>query len=323
MLAAPLALLGALVWGAADFLGGLAAQRLRAIVVTATAAATGLALLVLLHPFVDAAWNADDLWFGALSGAAAAVAIALLYATLALGPMSVLSPLTAVVCAVAPMLWGLLVDGERLSSWGYAGLAVAVVAIVLVALLPGERITRPSVRALVMAVGAGLAFGAFLILLDQTSSSSGVVPLIMNRLVSSILTGTIVGMLVLSHLRRGGSARAALIADDAGIAAGPSGHADLHTHPIRVSAPRTAPRRPLRQGVLVAMGCGLLDAGANVLLLVALRIGDDLAVVSALTALYPAGTVVLAALVLRERIAAVQWVGLALALAAGALLALG
>jgi drug/metabolite transporter (DMT)-like permease len=46
-----------------------------------------------------------------------------------------------------------------------------------------------------------------------------------------------------------------------------------------------------------------------------------LAVVSALTATYPAGTIILAAIVLRERIAPVQWIGLALALTAGVMLA--
>jgi len=57
-------------------------------------------------------------------------------------------------------------------------------------------------------------------------------------------------------------------------------------------------------------------------MLVALRLGD-LSIVSALTALYPAGTILLAAVVLRERIAVVQWVGLALALVAGGMLAVG
>ena len=55
-------------------------------------------------------------------------------------------------------------------------------------------------------------------------------------------------------------------------------------------------------------------------MLLALRMGD-LSIVSALTALYPAGTILLAAIVLRERVAAVQWIGLALALAAGGMLA--
>jgi drug/metabolite transporter (DMT)-like permease len=66
----------------------------------------------------------------------------------------------------------------------------------------------------------------------------------------------------------------------------------------------------------------VVDAAANALALIALR-GGELAIVSALTALYPAGTILLAAVVLRERVAGVQWVGLLLALVAGGMLALG
>ena len=71
----------------------------------------------------------------------------------------------------------------------------------------------------------------------------------------------------------------------------------------------------------LAILCGVLDAAANALMLIALRLGD-LSIVAALTALYPAGTILLAAVVLRERVAAVQWAGLALALVAGGMLAL-
>lgn len=67
--------------------------------------------------------------------------------------------------------------------------------------------------------------------------------------------------------------------------------------------------------------CGVVDAAANAVMLLALRIGD-LSIVSALTALYPAGTIILAAVVLKERVGRVQWVGLALALLAGGMLAL-
>jgi drug/metabolite transporter (DMT)-like permease len=42
---------------------------------------------------------------------------------------------------------------------------------------------------------------------------------------------------------------------------------------------------------------------------------------SVLTALYPAGTIILAAIVLKERIAPVQWAGLVLALVATGMLA--
>jgi drug/metabolite transporter (DMT)-like permease len=60
---------------------------------------------------------------------------------------------------------------------------------------------------------------------------------------------------------------------------------------------------------------------ANAGLLLGIRLGD-LTVIAVLTALYPAGTIILAAIVLKERIAIVQYLGLALAIAAGALLAI-
>jgi drug/metabolite transporter (DMT)-like permease len=69
------------------------------------------------------------------------------------------------------------------------------------------------------------------------------------------------------------------------------------------------------------VACGVVDVVANVLLLLGMRAGD-LSVMSVLTAMYPAGTILLAAVVLRERIAPVQWLGLALALTAAGMLAL-
>ncbi|MFV0374692.1 EamA family transporter [Microbacterium sp.] len=318
MTAAALALLGALVYGSADFLGGLAARRLRAIVVTATAAASGLVVLALVYPVFGGAWSAPDVMWGAISGATGAVAIGLLYACLAIGPMSILSPVTAVVSAIAPILWALLIESERLSPWGYIGLPVALVAIILVAFLPGEKIVRPSARGLLMAVGSGLAIGAFLIIIDQTSEASGIVPLLMNRLVNAAITGGIVGILVVAALRRGRRARVALTPSARPASVAPGGGADAERRGEPGAAAVTA---TIRRGWLLAIVCGVLDAGANVLLLLALRADGDLAVVSALTALYPAGTVLLAAMLLRERIAAVQWIGLALAVTAGALLA--
>ncbi|MFE5407688.1 EamA family transporter [Microbacterium sp. NPDC056569] len=316
MLSAAIALVGAVVYGAADFLGGLAARRLRSIAVTAVAAVAGLAALLVAQPLFGGVWSAPDVAWGVLGGIVSVVAIALLYACLAIGPMSILSPLTAVVSAVAPMLWGLLVNGDALAPIGYAGLGVALVAVVLVGFIPGERIVRPSARGLAMAVGAGLAIGAFLIVLDQTSADSGLVPLVTSRATSGVVTGVIVGVLALSALRRGERARSALKADGLPLGATPSGHADLE-HPTSDFARVIT---TTRQAWWLAIACGIADAAANALALFALRTGD-LAVVSALTALYPAGTILLAAIVLRERVAAVQWVGLGLALAAGGMLA--
>jgi drug/metabolite transporter (DMT)-like permease len=78
---------------------------------------------------------------------------------------------------------------------------------------------------------------------------------------------------------------------------------------------------PLRREALPVVICGLLDAGANVFLLLALDRGL-LSVVAVLTALYPAGTVLLARYVLGERLSRLQRTGLGVAAMAAVLIAL-
>jgi drug/metabolite transporter (DMT)-like permease len=76
-----------------------------------------------------------------------------------------------------------------------------------------------------------------------------------------------------------------------------------------------------RVGIKLAVACGVIDSLGNTLQLLGLRVGE-LSVMSVLNAMYPAGTILLAALVMRERITRLQGVGLALALLAAALFAL-
>ncbi|MFE7844160.1 EamA family transporter [Microbacterium sp. NPDC057407] len=318
MFSAVLALVGAVVFGAADFFGGLAAKRLRSIVVTAAAALSGLIALLLALAVSGSTWEGSDVALGIFAGAFGVVAVALLYACLAIGPMSILSPLTAVVSAIAPVLWGLLVDGETLPPVALAGLGVALVAVVLVGFIPGEKVVRPTARALLMAIGAGLAIGAFLIVIDQTSPGSGLLPLVMSRGTTAVVTTVIVGALVLAAVRGRRGAASVFAATGEGLGATPSGRADLeHATPAHPT-----PVPSVARAWWLAAACGVADASANALALLALR-GGDLAIVSALTALYPAGTILLAAVVLRERVAGVQGVGLALALVAAGMLALG
>ncbi len=286
MLTVLVGLSSALVFGAADFLGGFAAKRLSAILVTAIAAATGLVVLVLLLPFVGGEWSSDAVLFGAASGISGAIAIGLLYACLAIGPMSILSPLTAVVSAIVPLTVG-LIGGERLGLVGYVALGLALVAVVLVGLVPEKGVVRPSLKGVLMAIGSGIAIGAFLILIDATPDDSGIVPLVVNRATNAVTMFTLVGVLAFIAWRRGTASR-------------PSSW---------------------RVGLQFAVLCGVLDVIANIGLLLGVRLGE-LSVIAVLTALYPAGTIILAAIVLKERIAAVQYAGLALAIVAGAMLAL-
>ena len=286
MLTVVLGTTSALIFGAADFLGGLAARRMSAVLTTAIAAMTGLIVFSLALPFLGGSWSRNAVLLGAASGVAGAVAIGLLYACLAIGPMSILSPLTAVVSAIVPLTYG-LIGGERLGPIGYVALAIALVAFVLVGFVPEKNAVRPSLRGVVMAIGSGIAIGVFLILIDATPDDSGIVPLVVNRATNSTIMFTLVGVLAIIAWRRG---------------SGPA-------HGV------------WRSGLALAVGCGVLDAIANAGLLLGVRLGE-LSVISVLTALYPAGTIILAAIVLKERIAWLQYVGLVLAIAAAAMLAL-
>lgn len=278
----------AFVYGSADFLGGLGAKRISPIRIAAVSAISGLALLLLVLTVTGAHWSASAVFWGAVSGVVGAVALSLLYASLAIGPMSILSPLTAVISAIVPLVWG-LVGGDRFEPIGYLALGLALIAVVLVGFVPEKGAVRPRLRGIVMGVGAGALLGAFLILIDQTPDDSGLAPLVVNRAVSgAILFVTIAVLAARSRRAATGSAT-------------PGGFG-------------------WRPGLPFAIAAGLVDATANVLLLLGLRSGD-LSVMSVLVALYPAGTIILAAVVLKERVAPVQWVGLVLALAAAGMLA--
>jgi drug/metabolite transporter (DMT)-like permease len=231
-------------------------------------------------------WSASALLWGGLSGVSGALAISLLYACLAIGPMSILSPVTAVVSAVVPAAVGIFVRHDHFGVLGYVAIALALVAVIFVGFVRDARAVRPTFRGLAMAVASGVFIGLFLVLIDLTPNDSGIVPLIANRGVNSIIMITTVGILGLVARRRGTAATSG----------------------------------GWRPGIRLAIACGIVDAVANCGLLLGIRVGD-LTVIAVLTALYPAGTIILAAIVLRERIAIVQYIGLALAIAAGALLA--
>ncbi|MFF9279131.1 EamA family transporter [Streptomyces griseosporeus] len=277
MIALLLALGSSLAYGCADFLGGLGARKAHVLRTVLVAAPASLAVELLLWPVLGASFSTAALGWGAASGVASAAAFALLYRTLAIGPMNVLSPVTALVSAALPVAVGLL-QGEHLTAAGLIGLPLALLAVVLVSAGHGAGSVRPSRTALLLAFGAGAAIALQLVFLHQAPSGSGVAPLIVGRAVSSAVTLAAAGL-----LRR-----------------------------------RLGPERP---AYALSAAAGVLDSLANLLFLLAARSGD-LTVVAVITALYPAGTVLLARGVLAERIHRGQFVGLGTAAVAVSLLAL-
>jgi uncharacterized membrane protein len=272
-----LALGSSLAYGCADFLGGLGARKAHVLRTVLVAAPAGLAVELLLWPVLGASFSTAALGWGAASGVASAAAFALLYRTLAIGPMNVLSPVTALVSAALPVAVGLL-QGEHLTAAGLVGLPLALLAVVLVSAGHGAGSARPSRTALLLAFGAGAAIALQLVFLHQAPSGSRVAPLIVGRAVSSAVTLAAAGL-----LRR-----------------------------------RLGPERP---AYALSAAAGVLDSLANLLFLLAARSGD-LTVVAMITALYPAGTVLLARGVLAERIHRGRLVGLGTAAVAVGLLAL-
>ncbi|HET9194758.1 MAG TPA: DMT family transporter [Vicinamibacterales bacterium] len=276
------ALLSALCYGAADFLGGFTARRANTLAVVVVSQLAGLLLLLMMLPFFPhaAPGRADVLW-GALAGVTGGGGVALLYRALAIGVMAAVAPTTAVCAVVIPVIVSVAL-GERPGATTFAGIALALVAIVLVSQSSdGASGTRREgderrTKAFFLAVLSGVVIGFFFVALSRTSSQAGLWPLVVARTVS-------VGLFAVMAV--------------------------LASQSLRIPAAIL--------GIVAAAGA--LDMLANFLYLIASRAGP-LSVVVTLASLYPASTVVLARLVLHERLSARQWVGVTCALVAVAVI---
>jgi drug/metabolite transporter (DMT)-like permease len=274
-----LALASAVVYGASDFLGGLASRRTSVFGVVAMSQLVGLGALLALLPWLGGPVSGADLAWGAASGLAGAAGLVVFFRTLAGGVMSVVAPVTAVTAAAVPVLVGLL-SGETIGTAAAVGIALALLAVVLVSAESGLSAlgaARPA--ALAPALLAGSMFGLFFVLLDRTSSEAGLTPLVTARLAS-------VGLVVAIAL---------------------AGRQSLRV--TRAALP------------LVAVS-GVGDMTANALFLLATQADGQLAITGVLASLYPVSTVVLAQVVLRERLVGAQVTGLVAAAAAVVLITL-
>lgn len=283
-----LALMAAAAYGASDFLGGLASRRSATVAVIVASQALALLSITIGAPLLGGAASATDLFWGAVAGLAYGTGLLLLYRGLASGQMSVVAAVTGVCTMSLPVFFGLLV-GEQPGVWALGGIGLATLSILLVsggaAQATSEATVEPS-----NAVG-----------LNQKRGVIG----------TAIVAGLAFGCFFI-----------ALSRTQPGAGLWPL----LATRGVTMCcylAIAAFTRQSLRldpASLRLALCAGALDIGANTLYLLSVR-GGLLSLAATLTSMYPATTVLLASVVLRERLRRRQAIGLSCAAAALVLIA--
>jgi drug/metabolite transporter (DMT)-like permease len=237
-----------------------------------------MVLLGILALVMGGTVSAPAVVWGLLCGVSQAFGVWWFYAALGAGPISVVSPLTAVLVAAVPVGAGLAM-GERPGVIAGVGTVLALIAVALVSRQATDEDVRPhrfTATVAWLTVGSGLAFGLNFVLLHQAPVDARLWPLFFARV----------------------SATAIVV-----VAAAVSGNLRIpHGFPLKL-----------------AVVAALLDTGANVATLLALQ-ASMLSLAGVLMSLYPAATVLLAIVVLRERVTAWQALGMAMALVAVAMI---
>ena len=286
MLAVILGFATSLVYGTADFFGAIASRKLKPTLVTGISAWAGLLFLasMLATGIFQADFTPAAILWGVIGGVFSAFGLSMFYRALALGPISILSPLSALVAGIVPAIAGVFL-GERFGWLAWLAIVLVLIAVFLVGFVPGQTVRLPTIQGTLFGIGAGVGIGVVLICLHNAPASSGIATVILVRLIN----GLVLGGYVIFQLAIG-----------------------------RVAAKTFAGLGPKLW--LTMLATGVFDSGANLLFVLAVRQGS-LTVVSVLTALYPLGTILLARFVLKEKLALSQSIGIVLALGATALLA--
>ena len=192
-----------MVWGGADFIGGITSRRLGSVLVVsllseAVAMVVAIAILLIVRPELP---GAGFLPFAVLAGLLEAIAIVSLYRGLSLGAMGVVSPITA-CSAIIPVAFGLAL-GESLSTAVALGIPLAFIGVVAVAWTPSETDdSGGQVSAGVgLAVIAAAGFGGFVVVIDEAVAQAGVVWSVAVARTTFVLATGLAALLVRPSLR--------------------------------------------------------------------------------------------------------------------------
>jgi drug/metabolite transporter (DMT)-like permease len=275
-----LGLAAAMLYGGGDFLGGMATRRAHVLVVLTMVETAGVVVALAAAALSQSPASLPGLAWGFSAGVIGGLGLIVFYTGLAAGPMSVVAPVSGLVATVLPVAVA-LAEGERPAAGVYAGALLCLVAIVLASSAPGtdRKASATTARAIGYGAASGIAFGLFFLLIRNAGESGEVWPVAAGRI--GELAAVLAAAAVLRPGLRGGV--------------------------------RGGIRGGIRGGVpLAAVGAGVIDVIANLCYVAATRTGSfGLAVV--LASLYPGVTVLLARVVLGERLRWIQRVGLGLA----------
>lgn len=260
----------ALVWGAADFSGGLASKKAQVVAVVFFSQIVGLICMTgVALGTGEPVPPLDALMMGGVAGFAGILGLVLFYHSLANGRMGLVAPLSAITAAILPIGWVAFTLSLPTTSQ-VAGLFVAIIAIWLLSADPstGEK----TISTLLLPILAGAGFGLFFIGIGEASKVAVFWPLVASKTVS------IAVMTVLIGLRR-----------------------------------TTLPRARTTWSLIIL--AGILDVAGNGLYALAAHNGR-IDISATLGSMYPAATVLLAYMILKEPLQQNHWFGLAFALSA-------
>lgn len=289
---AVLALVTSLMWGLADFGGGLLTRRMPALTVVMVSQALAMAVLGAIVA-ATGGWSewGPQLWFAVAAGVVGPVAMLSFYRALAQGPMGVVSPLASLAVLV-PVGAGLAL-GQRPGWLQAVGLVIAVGGVLLAGgpELRGAPVQR---QTLLLTLVAAFGFGAVLALIEHASMTmTGLFLALFVQRVCNVLVG---GAALYAQVRRGTPA---------------------------LPEPHPGHGRPLLIAALPSLAfVGLADVAANGTYVIAAQLGP-VTVAAVLASLYPLVTALAARGVLNERLRVVQAAGAGLALFGTVLLATG
>lgn len=277
MLSIALALASAIAWGAGDFLGGLNTKRFAVPLVLVGTSLGGLlfAFLMAFASGQEVPPN-SDLLLGAASGVIGLVALGAFYKALAIGTMSIVAPVSASGTSI-PVVWG-LANGESLSALAYAGLVAVVIGVMI-----ASR--------------------------EQDAAAEGQ-PIAINHRASILLAlvaaagfGTIFVLI----------AEASTVSEFWPIVSLKATSLVVISIVVAAAWSKIPGERPAGRLILPLMLVGVLDVTANATYAFATSEGP-IAIASVVASMFPITTVILAHLILGERIARAQKVGVAMAL---------